>query len=424
MTEKENSAVIKREMPWCIPAPWPVPYVARLKFPGTHSFTDKDKEEIPWRRFSFLAYFFVLFVIGLPVWYYTTTPYRAHLANFPRDMANNIYIPPQLAQSSNEVAQLGGPSVWDELPIMPKYAVHLIFIHEKAARSRSAEERIRADVNRLANCASSITYVDISGEHFWNFRVDGFVKKSHVKSNDGNATSVRRRLEPTVVPSLITEIDKFSAPIGGSNPLIKVAVIFGEDDVTLVDEEGRHATSLAVASWGGIVRWCLQCKSQKEDDASISGVLQTIRTQLGVGPNGKSESVIDASSWDSFKTRAYKEHMTQTVHFISALNTLTESIDDLVISDEVSRLANESVHLFHKANELARAEGVIDTRMAAHARILAEKAAKHPTLLKFLNFPSDQKYAIYLPLFAPLMLPMMEPVIPLLRQLLRRGKKE
>jgi hypothetical protein len=38
---------------------------------------------------------------------------------------------------------------------------------------------------------------------------------------------------------------------------------------------------------------------------------------------------------------------------------------------------------------------------AIRARILAERAVKHSSTLQHLNFPVEQRYAIYVPLFLP-----------------------
>lgn len=50
-----------------------------------------EKVELPYRRISFYAYLFVLVFIGIPIWWYTTTPYRAVLDNFDAEL--NIHIP-------------------------------------------------------------------------------------------------------------------------------------------------------------------------------------------------------------------------------------------------------------------------------------------------------------------------------------------
>lgn len=38
-----------------------------------------EREELVWRRFAYLSFAFVVLVVGLPIWWFTTTPYRAAL---------------------------------------------------------------------------------------------------------------------------------------------------------------------------------------------------------------------------------------------------------------------------------------------------------------------------------------------------------
>ncbi|KAH7725471.1 Protein HPO-5 [Aphelenchoides avenae] len=468
------------------------PDLERLSYP--------DLEEVSWRRLSFAAYFTVLVLVGLPIWYFTTTPYRAnlprfsestsvnvpllleiyHTDHFEKDVsrlcndvkdttsdhllplaANNILVAFKdvvqhrvatmqealsaiKTSSSNPALRIfvatGGdyqslkageettveqstPSVWEELPIVPKYDVHIIFVHEGVSRDRAAETTIRDSVNRLANFVANTTHLGVSWEHFWSFQLEEFTKKlaDETAITDGSRVTPVSMITTDDVSPLITELDKFSSPVGGHDPLIKIAVIFSNDNLVIVDEQGAEANALVVASWGGIVKW----NSAKRSE-SLSGVLRTIETQLGVHRQSASgaSNVMDRLAWSRYNLLAFVEHMGQTVHYLNALHSLTGEIGDLVVSDEVSAMAEEAFSLFHQANVQARSNGVANASLAAKARILAERAAKHPTLLQFLNFPSDQKYAIYLPLFAPILVPMLEPLFPAVRSLMRRKKPQ
>lgn len=75
---------------------------------------------------------------------------------------------------------------------------------------------------------------------------------------------------------------------------------------------------------------------------------------------------------------------------------------------------------------------VSDSMSAARARLLANRAATHASLLEFLNFPADQKYGVYVPLFFPVVIQLFGPpfnllayvfwkvALPRLKQKLRR----
>lgn len=124
---------------------------------------------------------------------------------------------------------------------MPKYDVHVIFVHEGVSRDRAAETAIRDSVNRLANFVANTTYLGVSWEHFWSFQLEPFSAKlvgakAITNGSQGMPVSV---IAPGGVSPFITELDKFSSPIGGHDPLIKIAVIFSNDNLVIVDDQVR-----------------------------------------------------------------------------------------------------------------------------------------------------------------------------------------
>lgn len=124
---------------------------------------------------------------------------------------------------------------------MPKYDVHIIFVHEGVSRDRAAETTIRDSVNRLANFVANTTHLGVSWEHFWSFQLEEFTKKlaDETAITDGSRVTPVSMITTDDVSPLITELDKFSSPVGGHDPLIKIAVIFSNDNLVIVDEQVR-----------------------------------------------------------------------------------------------------------------------------------------------------------------------------------------
>lgn len=54
----------------------------------------------------------------------------------------------------------------------------------------------------------------------------------------------------------------------------------------------------------------------------------------------------------------------------------------------------------------AKESGKLDLAKVIKGRELAERAINDQSLLALLYFPSDQKFAVYLPLFLPILLPL------------------
>ncbi|KAL3082473.1 hypothetical protein niasHT_032836 [Heterodera trifolii] len=104
-------------------------------------------------------------------------------------------------------------------------------------------------------------------------------------------------------------------------------------------------------------------------------------------------------------------------------NSVAENIADLLIPDEVARLSMESKALFLRAFIALNERNHFDSASASGARRLAEKANSDPSLLELLNFPSEQKYGVYVPLLLPLLVPLLQPVALFTMFLLSKHKK-
>lgn len=68
--------------------------------------------------------------------------------------------------------------------------------------------------------------------------------------------------------------------------------------------------------------------------------------------------------------------------------------------------ANRAVELIEEALSRAEQTGRLEIALVVEGHELAQKAVNDRSLLALLYFPSDQKFAIYLPLFLPTLLPL------------------
>uniref|UniRef100_A0A915DJW1 Uncharacterized protein n=1 Tax=Ditylenchus dipsaci TaxID=166011 RepID=A0A915DJW1_9BILA len=259
------------------------------------------------------------------------------------------------------------------------------------------------------------------GEHFFDFSLQDFLTKYSGNENqdgylqlDDNSVEVNKSLdiENSKISALATEIDRWSTQPVDSEPLIKIAV-FDSTKVHFSDEQ-KKVQGLAVASWGGFV-----AQAANDDRALLNAIFAILKIQLGVNVNTNmaeskfaSEFLETALSDKKYTHKVLKEleahklHLTmdnllQTIHYINSLHGLKDKIEDLVISDEVAQLAYTAVQNFYISYTALIEDKKIDASSSATSRLLAEKAVTHYSLLEFLNFPSDQKYGIYVPLFFP-----------------------
>uniref|UniRef100_A0A183CHC3 Lon proteolytic domain-containing protein n=1 Tax=Globodera pallida TaxID=36090 RepID=A0A183CHC3_GLOPA len=242
----------------------------------------------------------------------------------------------------------------------------------------------------------------ISAEHLWDFSLSDFV-------------SDRRKESPAIVDidssdqqmpaSLCSELDRLmgSAPLNRES-LLKFAVFWPPFDAAMdirLTHNGKSTVGLAIASWGGLF-----IPPQFADDENavsatlLNALLAVLQFQFSVRPIADGGAVMVSTQMFKetllqHKRRLVVENLVQTLRTLNALHKLSENIDDLVIPDEAFNDLADGNHF--------------DSESSAEARRLAERANTDPSLLELLNFPSEQKYGVYVPLFLPLLVPLLQP---------------
>ncbi|KAI6233193.1 GPI transamidase component PIG-S [Aphelenchoides fujianensis] len=344
----------------------------------------------------------------------------------------------RLKSIGNEKAQKK-LSVWDRLPVATLYHLQLIFLHADGRQNAEAEAEIVAQARRISALVEQKggALVDVSVSHLWDFDAEQFVDESRPKSANKTAAQPPpvHFLPHEAVESITTEVDKYAAwlGVGIAQPLIKVAVFVDEKPIEVRDQENSPVNAIAVASWGGITT--LQASGGKAAPARVTrAVLDIVKAQLNVRPVEEEWRVdFDARSpahefeWLRFKTQAFREHIQRATAALRSIHALRRKIEDLVVSREVAVDVYEAHEVLMATLLKARRHKQIDMKGAIRARILAERAAKHSTTLQLLNFPLEQRYAIYVPLFLPVfvhLLTSVRPHIPALRAAFFGAKTE
>lgn len=99
------------------------------------------------------------------------------------------------------------------------------------------------------------------------------------------------------------------------------------------------------------------------------------------------------------------ENIHKAKHYVNAISHLAASIPTLVITEEVGELVRKSKLMVQEA---LRENSPIK---AATARMLAEKAADHGSLIGTTDLMWSLKFGIYIPIAMPLMIPLVEVVL-------------
>ena len=91
---------------------------------------------------------------------------------------------------------------------------------------------------------------------------------------------------------------------------------------------------------------------------------------------------------------------------LQSLIQLLGGIDYIVIDDQVGASIKDAYERIILAKRLLLGNRLAEAAAEAkQAYVSAERAFFDPSMLALLYFPSEQKYAIYIPLFLPIMIP-------------------
>ncbi|CAD5228001.1 unnamed protein product [Bursaphelenchus xylophilus] len=307
-------------------------------------------------------------------------------------------------------------SVWDRMPISNFYHVQLIYLHENAARNAETEEKIRRETEKFIQFASKYGfYADIGVEHLWDFDVEGYIQTDRKTG--------QKQLRNEQIEALTTEVSKgtpWMRSLGIDKPLIKIAIFSTENSVK-IEENAISLNGHIVASWGGVTSFSTKKSPTEEIRRVFSAIADIIQAQIGITTLPESLEIThdDLKSypikvaknparlpveyeWRRFEKAAFLEHCLRARAALRSIHLLRQKLEFMVITREVA------VH-FYEAHEIlvqtlleARVYAKLGLQKAIRARLLAEKAGAHKDLIDNLDFPFENRYAMYISLFLPI----------------------
>jgi len=399
----------------------------------------RTKHEFFWRRVSYFTYIFVILVIGVPIWLTTTSTEREKVPRIDAYVNNDVV----RLILQNSIHKMDNPeSIWNQVPLFPKYHVQLVFIHDTSSIGHfTSDSSILSSHIFCQNVLRKITKfadqylnqtvdIEFGVENIWDFSIEDFLlnnstneQRNKVLENCVEENCVEKLyIDSSLSSEIISEIDRYTTLINDHHPLIKIVTFQSNYRSVQFIHENKKTDGLSIASWGGII-------AQRVNDSDchriLDSILSIVRTQLGIThfsseiPNF--DVVMLKMELDDYRKRMAVENIIRTTKLINSLYELSNKMEDLVISKDVAEMAKEAYSEFYSARDsLLGSEKIdpltnIESVSLARARILAEAANSHPSLLGLLNFPSDQKYGIYVPLFLPIFVPLVSPILQLLK---------
>ncbi|KAJ8978574.1 hypothetical protein NQ317_015991 [Molorchus minor] len=345
---------------------------------------NEDEKEADYRIYSVLSYFFVLVIIGIPVWWYTTRVYRADL---PIEEMYKL-------QSNRRINKDFG------ILLSLEYDILISLVHPDPAGLDIDIKGEDIDVNLqpFLKLLSPIANFVVKSQ--WLYLTElGYQRK-----NDDHYV-LRERQLPHVISPLETKLWSHLSP----RPTLNLVLYFPHCSKPLYihNSKNERVESNAFLSprWGGIYILNPDKNSceNKLFQPDLERVVSTFVTQLQslFKMNGISKEDIRA-----LKISKAEEIVASTRRTLNSLARLLSEINSIVISDEVGEKISIAVENVNQAENFLKS-GDVDNGLK-HAKIsyyYSEEAFSDPSLLALLYFPQDQKYAVYIPLFLPIMLP-------------------
>lgn len=329
---------------------------------------EDEDPEFMFRVYSVLSYVFVLGVIGLPVWWFTTRVYRAPL---PLDDMFSFEIPETLDKKFG-------------LPLSLEYDVLVTVVNPRPDKLKLIlnTEELDAELQPFLKSISPVANFTVKSQ--WLYMVELGVQPKKF----GNHFAL---LEEQL-PHIVTPLEKKLWSHLSSRPCINLVIYVSECGTPLHVYDNAKRTvpsnSFINPSWGGIL---ILNPGNKDCSNGVytpnyKQIIPVFITQL------RKLFDIENTELSYFKRRQAEKMIDSSRRTLKSLAQLLLEISSIVISDEVADRINVAIKAAAEA-EIFLKNGNLDDGLnkAKIAFWNSEGAFSDPSLLALLYFPDDQK---------------------------------
>jgi phosphatidylinositol glycan class S len=310
---------------------------------------------------------FIFLFIGLPLWYSTTTTYRASL---PYSRISTLASKPSDSIETNLTSFQTASS----------YEVSFYLINnndEHYSLNKSQYEEIISStlVPYLINTYSNYIDFDISTEVISNTR--GILPSETIHN-----------LEKKQIPFFLNKLEYLlHRSTKHYREKIYFILFIPDEKQSPLTIDDNQDNSVIVPEWGSVIFYN---KFNSKDDLSLimKQFLNHFHQLLGI-------QTLD--QWIYLRTIENFNNGRQT---LSTLSQLLLSIPNIVIDDIMAKKIHNSLDLLEICQDKQ------EHKHCRQGRLLADQVFFDPSLLKLLYFPDDQKFAIYVPLYLPMGAPL------------------
>jgi len=347
---------------------------------------DEDDSERKFRALSILSYFIVLFLLGLPIWWYTTRVYRATL---PLDEIHQLKIKDTVS------SEFG-------MPLGLDYDILISFVHPDPEKLDIKVNPLKIEEHLQDFLKEKLPVADFIVKSQWLYLTELGVNPK--KSKDHYALSEDDL--PHVITPLETKLWSNISP----RPSVNLVIYFSHCGSPLYIYNSKKilvsTNSFISPRWGGIYIMNPDKNSCELGHFNPKSEIIALTFKEMLLKLFKIDSNATENAVEKFKLGKIQEMLESSKKTLKSLAQLLSEINSIVISDEVAEKINVAVKSVEQAEEFLKdgnqKEALLKAKLAFKN---SEEAFGHPSLLALLYFPDDQKYAIYIPLFLPVMIP-------------------
>ncbi|RIB01224.1 phosphatidylinositol-glycan biosynthesis class S protein [Gigaspora rosea] len=385
--------------------------------------------------------FWVVILIGLPLWWKTTEVYRAQLP-FTEIEEWSKWEKIQLCQNTIQIIMilvilnlLVDVDSMRTMKYSPMYQVTFSLMNGDPSTllvdwdiKQAVVKYLKPFVDKIS-IISNLT-VDSQIQHYSRLTFEP-QKNLH---NDKNYFY----LTPDLLPHFINAAEWNLASAVSSYPTLNFILYApSKNQSPLYIKDSKENNAFLIPRWGGVI---INNPDQSvgthmftfdELKSVMSIFIMQLRGLLGVQDVWlEARSVLDSSInvdfmptpntaitiWelDSLVRRRIAENIVSTISTLKSLSQLVAEIPNMVVLDHIQT----EVLLFKIIiNFLHTGQYEIALQHAKKAIERAESAFFDPTMVSMLYFPDEHKYAIYMPLFVPISVPLLMALLKELKEL-------
>eukprot|EP00698_Gefionella_okellyi_P006357 TRINITY_DN15724_c0_g1_i1.p1 TRINITY_DN15724_c0_g1~~TRINITY_DN15724_c0_g1_i1.p1 ORF type:complete len:370 (+),score=54.78 TRINITY_DN15724_c0_g1_i1:63-1172(+) len=356
-------------------------------------------------RVYILGYYFALLVLALPGWWVTTMIERTELPEA------------DLSHWCNDRSRLAVPPLKGgfRMSFAPEYVLHFALVQAEPT------ERIKWDFRKILPIIQPFLH---SFGPAVSFSVESqIVHYAAIADVALDPQAACYAIPAARAYNVLSPQQWLAESSSGTTPTIKFAIFVPPASMRPLCIRNSKGTldGFIVPRWGGISIWNPSNGTTELSDAELQSHVELFAGQLAQMLGYPHEDVGTRDGLERYTRTVVAALLADSVRKACSLATLIAGLPQVVVGPVVANGVQQTLYLAGQT-EAELHKGNVH-QAALHARAasqLAEGTFFDPSVVAQLYFPTEHKYALYLPLLGPVCIPIF---VNLLRELKRRRDK-